>query len=45
MFQEAFGVLRVGGALEHVWGITWCLEVWSIGALEVYKCTFGGCKC
>jgi hypothetical protein len=46
VFGGAFRMLHVGGALMHVWGIGWCLEAWSfgIGALEVYKCTFGCCK-
>ena len=35
MLGGTFGVLRVGGALEHGWGVSWCLEAWSIGGVQV----------
>ena len=33
-FKEAFGVLHVGGALEHVWGI---VGGWRFGGLGVWR--------
>ena len=32
-------MLRAGGALDHIWGVGWCLEAWSIGALKHWRCT------
>lgn len=37
----AFGMLCVGGALVHVWSISWGSR---FGALSVYKYTFGDYK-
>ena len=31
VFEGAFGVLRVEGALVHVWNIGWYLEAWRFG--------------
>ena len=41
MFGGAFWVLRVGGALEHIWGIGWYLEAhsfgyWNLGGVLVH---------
>lgn len=33
-------MLRVGGALKHVWDIVWCLEARSFGELEVVDFNF-----
>ena len=39
--EKNFRVLCIGGALEHIWGISWCLEAWkfrnwSIGGVQVH---------
>ena len=38
-------MLRVGGELEHIWGIGWYLEAQSFGYIvEHWRCTSAHCK-